>query len=151
MHESIQGFKIVGISVETFNANGQASKDIGQLWERFFKENVSGKITNKTSDDLYSVYTNYESDHHGKYTTLLGFPVGSLENIPEGLTGMSFNSGRFVKHVAKGAMPQAVVDKWNEIWQNKTLNRAYTFDFELYDDRAQLGDHSEVDIFIAIK
>lgn len=148
----IQSFKIIGISIEITNQNGQAAQDIGNLWGRFFAENVAGKIQAKLSNDIYSIYTDYESDFTGKYTTVLGMKVGSLDNIPDGLIAREFESETFVKFVAKGEMPNAVVKTWQDIWsKNASLNRKYTYDFEVYGEKSQNGIDSEVEIYIATK
>ena len=38
--------KIIGISVRTTNQNEQAMQDIGNLWQRFFSEQLLAKIPN---------------------------------------------------------------------------------------------------------
>jgi predicted transcriptional regulator YdeE len=63
MTTRLESFKVIGISVRTTNENRQATKDIPFLWKKFFEENISSKIPNKLSDDLYCVYTHYEKDH----------------------------------------------------------------------------------------
>ncbi|MNE73578.1 hypothetical protein D3C80_1695980 [compost metagenome] len=76
--------------------------------------------------------------------------MNSLEDIPEGLTGREFVGGSFQPFLAKGDLPQAIVDTWQNIWkQDETLNRSYTYDYEVYDHRSRRGDESEVSIFIA--
>ena len=78
----IESFKIIGISVRTTNEGGKSSADLGKLWERFYKENVSSKIPGKISDDIYSVYTDYESYYKGSYTTIIGCKVNSQIIFP---------------------------------------------------------------------
>src|SRR5690554_6452418 len=80
-------FKIIGISTETTNANEQSLKDVEKLWGKFWGENISDKIPNKESDEFYAVYTDYGSDYTGKYTLIIGFPVTTLDNIPDGFVG----------------------------------------------------------------
>jgi predicted transcriptional regulator YdeE len=148
----IESFKIIGVSVETTNEDGKAANDIGNLWGKFFAEKIPSKIENKISNDIYSIYTDYESDFTGKYTTILGLKVDSFGNIPEGLVGREFTSENFVKFIAKGEMPNAVVETWKEIWSNdQDLNRKYTYDFEVYGEKSQNGLNSEVEIYIATK
>jgi predicted transcriptional regulator YdeE len=49
-------------------------------------------------------------------------------------------------------MPKAVVETWQEIWSSdKSLNRKYTYDFEVYGEKSQNGLNSEVEIYIAMK
>ena len=150
--EYLKSFKIIGISTKTSNLNGEAARDLSKLWGQFINENVPAKISNKLGDEIYAIYTDYESDYQGKYTCLIGVKVDSLNEIPNGLLGRSFDGGRFQKFIAKGEMPQAVVEKWQEIWsKDATLNRSYTADFEVYGAKSQNGENSEVPIFIALK
>ena len=150
--ETMKGFKIIGIAIETTNRDGKAAEDLGKLWEQFYAENISGKIVNKKSDTIYSVYTDYESDYTGKYTCIVGLCVESLEQIPNGLIGREFESGAYRKFIAKGQMPNAVSKTWQEIWKkDKELNRTYTADFEVYGPRSQNGENAEVAIYIATK
>ena len=150
--EQIKDFKIIGIATETTNKNGKSAEALGKLWEQFYAENVAGKIPNKKSDDVYSIYTDYESDYTGNYKVLIGQIVGSLDTIPHGLIGREFNGGTYQKFLAKGQMPEAVVEKWKHIWaKDNELNRKYTADFEVYGKKSQNGEYSEVDIYIAMK
>ncbi len=148
--QEIPSFKIIGIEVKTTNEKG--AKDIGALWGKFYGENIAGKIPNKESEEIYAIYTDYESDYTGKYTTVIGQKVTTLKSIPEGCIGREFQGGSHKKFMAKGAMPDAVVQAWKEIWdKDKILNRKYTSDFEVYGDKSQNGDNSEVAIYIAVK
>ena len=150
--KQIETFNIVGIEVETTNQDGKAAEDLGALWGRFFAENVSGKIMNKKSEDIYSIYTDYGSDYTGKYKSIIGMLVDSIDEIPKDLIGRKFEGGKYQKFIARGEMPNAVVEKWQEIWTNdKQLNRKYTADFEVYGSKSQNGQESEVEIFIALK
>ncbi len=143
--------KIIGISTVTTNANGQSAEDLGKLWGRFFEENISAKIPNKVSDEIYAVYTDYESNYLGKYTTIIGQKVESLDTVPENLMAREFPNENFQKFVAKGEMPNAVVEVWKEIWQkDEQLGRKYTYDYEIYGEKSQNGNESEVEIFIAV-
>jgi predicted transcriptional regulator YdeE len=67
-----ESFKIIGISTETTNQAGKAAADLGQLWARFFAENIPNQIQNKISGEIYAIYTDYESDFTGKYTKIIG-------------------------------------------------------------------------------
>lgn len=149
---TIQAFNIIGIAVRTTNQNNQAMQDLGMLWTTFFKENIPAKITNAISSELFSIYTDYESDHTGPYTAILGVKVSDLDSIPEGMVGRTFEGGEYTVFTAKGNMPQAIGEKWMEIWQQGDgLARAFTADFEIHTEKAQQGDQSEVDIYIARK
>jgi len=149
---TINEFKIIGISVRTTNKDYQSAQDIGKLWQQFYVEKLFDKIPNKLSSDIYSIYTDYKSDFTDEYTTIIGVQVSSLENIPAGLIGRQFPSDSFVNYSAKGLMPEAVAKTWTTIWErDKELNRKYTYDFEVYGEKSQNGENSEVEIYIATK
>ncbi|MEJ8756149.1 effector binding domain-containing protein [Pontibacter sp. H259] len=144
---------IIGISTRTTNANGKAATDIEALWGRFWGEKIQEQIPGKVSDEIYAVYTDYESDFTGYYTTIVGLPVSSLESIPDGFVGITIDTTVYQKFVSKGKMPEAVVNTWLEIWGNKTLNlkRAYKADFTIHGDKYYNGDQAEVETFISVK
>src|SRR3954470_5851326 len=95
-------FFLVGISARTINQNGQSAQDIGGLWTRFTTENLGQQINGKVSDDMYCVYTDYESDHNGPYTAILGCRVTSLDDVPEGLTGITVPGGEYQVYYLEG-------------------------------------------------
>ncbi|PCH69072.1 MAG: AraC family transcriptional regulator [Bacteroidetes bacterium] len=146
----LNSFKVIGISVITTNENSQAMTDMGQLWNNFYSQNIISKIPDKISNDVYSIYTDYESDHTGAYTAIIGCKVNSLDTIPEGLIGKAFNGGKYIKLIAKGKMPDAVINIWKEVW-NKNFIRKYTADFEVYGEKSRDPESAEVEIYIAIE
>lgn len=149
---TIEGFKIIGISVETTNQDGKSAQDIGQLWARFYNEQLIEKISNKMGDEIYSIYTDYQSDYKGRYKVIIGLKVNSLREVPEGLVGREFKTENFTKFIAKGEMPTAIVNTWTEIWlKDRELNRTYSYDFEVYSHKSQKGPNSEVEIYVATK
>ena len=150
-NQSIQKFYVIGIATRTTNENGQSAKDIEELWGRFWGEKIQEQIPNKVTDDIFAVYTDYETDFTGPYTTIVGLPVSSLENIPEGFVGMTIETAMYQKFVSKGKMPEAVFNTWLEIWQNKNLNRAYKADFTVHGKKYYDGDNAEVETFISLK
>jgi predicted transcriptional regulator YdeE len=148
---SIEPFKLIGISVRTTNEGGQAATDIAELWGRFMAEKLADKIPNKVDDTVYSLYTDYESDHTGPYTALLGCRVETLEDVPEGMSGRSFSGGNYVKLMAKGDLTRGlIVNKWSQIWE-LDLDRAFTADFEVFGEKAQDPTNAEVDFLIAVQ
>ncbi len=148
---TINEFKIIGISVRTTNENQQAVKDIPLLWNKFFAENITSKISGKTADDIYCVYTDYVKDHTQPYTTIIGCRVDSLQHVPEGLVGKTIQTTNYMPFTAKGKMADMIVyNEWLKIW-NANIDRAFTADFEVYGQKAQDPENAEVDIFIALK
>jgi predicted transcriptional regulator YdeE len=152
-NQTIQKFCIIGVSIRTTNKNGKSAKDIEALWGKFWGEEIQNQIPNKVSDEIYAVYTDYETDFTGAYTAIVGLPVSSLENIPKGFVGMTIETAAYQKFVSKGKMPEAVFNTWLEIWENKELNlkRAYKADFTIHGQKYYNGDKAEVETFISLK
>lgn len=74
------GFYVIGITGRTNNAQEMSGNvKIGGVWQMFLQPSVVAKIPNKIGVDLIAVYTDYETDHTGHYTYLLGFPTSSAE------------------------------------------------------------------------
>lgn len=147
---NVAPFQVIGISVRTTNQDNQGAEDIGELFNKFLSENLITKIPNRVDNDIYSIYTEYESDHTGHYTTLLGCKVSSLTNIPQGMVGKSFKRGTYTTFVAKGDLSKGIVAKeWIKIWKSG-IRRAYSADFEIYGEKAQNPKDAEVPIYIAI-
>ncbi len=151
-NQPIDEFNIIGISIRTTNENGQASKDIEAIWGRFWNEKIQEQIPNKLHENIYAVYTDYETDFRGAYTTIIGLSVSSLENTPKGFVGLTIKKGTYRKFVSKGKMPEAVVNTWMEIWGNNKLNqsRIYTADFTIHGEKYFDGDAAEVETFISV-
>ncbi|MCV2485573.1 GyrI-like domain-containing protein [Flavobacterium sp. SH_e] len=147
---NIQKFNVIGISIRTTNENGQSGKDIPELWNQFLAEEISTKIPNKISNDIYCIYTDYEKDHTRPYTTILGCAVVNLNEIPNGMIGKTIDGNHYEKFIAKGNLAEGIVfNEWLKIWKSD-LNRTFTADFEVYGEKAQNPNDAEVEIYIAI-
>ena len=151
MKTTIDTFYVIGLSVRTSNGNGQAARDIPALWNRFFTEGTAAKIPGRLSEDLYCLYTDYETDHTGPYTTVLGYKVKDLDTVPEGLTGATVPGKNFEVFSASGKLSDGVVfHEWTRIWSTP-LDRAYSGDFEVYGPEAQNPEDARVNIYIALQ
>lgn len=152
-NQTIQKFQIIGISTRTTNENGQSAIDIEALWEKFWNEELPNQIPNKVNDEIYAIYTDYETDYTGAYTTIVGFPVSTLDTIPEGMIGITIETTEYQKFVSNGKMPEAVFNTWLEIWADQELNskRAYLSDFTIHGEKYFDGDNAEVETFISVK
>lgn len=129
----------VGLQTRTTNALEMDSSTarIGKLWEQAYATNVFDTIPQRLDDATpMAVYTDYDNDHHGEYTLLVGAGVAGIDQIPEGLHALVIPSGQYLTFTATGSMPQAVIDVWGEVWRyfdNETpYTRLYMCDVEHY-------------------
>lgn len=148
----VDSFKLVGIKVRTTNESEKAQKDLGDLWGRFYSEEILEKIKYKLNDRIYSVYTDYETDFSGEYTAFLGCSVSSFEGQDDELSNLQISGGNFLRFIAIGKLPDVVINTWTEIWrQDDKLKRAYSADFEVYNINSQDRENSEVEIYLSVK
>lgn len=148
----MEKFKVVGISTRTNNLDGNAVNELGKLWEYFIKNNIVDKIPHKVNNDIYAIYTDYESDYRGEYTCLIGCEVRFIDNIPPDFEGRVFKKQQEKHYIAKGELPHAVADIWRDIWNaNGQLNRLYDYDYERYSEKSYHGEDSIVDIYVGVK
>ena len=146
------GLTLIGIALpkKTTNENQQSAMDIGAFWQTFIKENIAGKIPGRSGDDIYAVYYDYEGDYTKPFAYFIGVPVGRDTTVPAGMTKLDIPTGNYRHFIAKGKMPDCMIDAWGEIW-NAGISRSYTADYEVYGSKAGDPENAEVDIFIAVE
>jgi len=127
----VPAFNIAGIAIRTTNANGQAMKDIGELWQRFMQQQVLQSIPGRVSDDIVCMYTDYESNFNAPYTTIIGCKVTGGHILPDGLVFKEIPAALYRLYKPVGQLPESIVQTWMNIWQSE-IPRAYAADFDVY-------------------
>ena len=143
----VESFDIVGISIITDNEKG--AEDINALWEQFFKDSIGQKISNKTDDVIYAVYSDYEGDHEKPYRLTIGYRVTSNET-PHNMHRVSVQAQEYAVMSAAGEQPKALIETWEAIWSSEDLPRSYATDFEIYGPRFFEDGVNEVLVHIGI-
>ncbi len=148
--KKMPGFMVVGVSRRTCNADGRSIDDIPAVWQDFLAKNTAEQIKNRAvPPKMYAVYSDYESDWTKEYTFLIGCGVTRAPDVPEGMEVRKIPEQTYAHFVAKGEMPQALLSVWSAIWISD-LPRAYTYDFEVYDQRFTRPDNKEIDVYVAV-
>lgn len=146
-----EAFHLMGIALKkkTFNAHGQSMIDCGSLWQEFEKRNIAAQIPNPLGDEVFAVYHEYEGDHTKPFSYFIGCRVEKNTQTPDGLNKLVIPEGMFQQIGAKGKMPDCVTEAWRQIWLSG-IERAYRYDFEIYDHRSRNWEFAEVDIFLSV-
>ncbi|NDV94328.1 AraC family transcriptional regulator [Dysgonomonas sp. 521] len=153
-HEEVilDKFTVVGISVRTTNQNHQSQADITKLWEVFFRNAyIQQLMPNKVSTDIYCIYTDYESDYTGDYTTVLGYKVSTTDGIPTNL-GLAFKEipeSKYYKYISEGELPYAIGKTWAHIWQSD-IDRRYLADFDIYGEESKDPKNAKITTFLSV-
>jgi predicted transcriptional regulator YdeE len=151
-------FSIIGIEARTNNVKEMTGDGvIPKQWEKFIKEGILQKISNKADPTIFVVYTDYASNRNGDYTYVIGAKVSDVSTVPPGMVVEKVPTGRYaVLTSAKGQVQKIVPEAWRQIWSLEDKSqlggpRAYKTDFEVYDQRSQNPQDSQVDLYIGIK
>ncbi len=142
----IKKLMISGIS-DTTNNEFELSEENGKivkLWDDYVEKNAYGATFNKANkDEMYAVYSDYESGVNGNYKVTIGVEVTKPKNA------IVIEDKRYLVFTKKGELPNIVVELWKEIWdyfeENSEYERVFTIDFERY------KKEDEIEIFISIK
>lgn len=139
---------INGLSVRTDNETEMAANNgkIAGLWQTF-DELVT--VDYKSGERVYGVYSDYESDHTGKFTVLAGFDGSSIP-AKTNLEQITIPKAKYLVFTHRGEMPQIAINAWTEIWNyfsngNAAYQRLYSTDFEYY------PNGNEIEVHIAVK
>lgn len=125
----LPSFNIAGVSIRTANTDGRARKEIGALWQQFMDDQLLQNIPNRFCDDIYCMYTEYESDANAPYTVILGCRVNLMEEFAQDILGKTVPSAVYRVYTSAGV--DGVVETWMHIWQSD-IDRAYAADFDVY-------------------
>lgn len=142
---------VMGIECYTSNDPDAGPHDIPRHWAKFIEEGVMERIPHKASNEVIALYCDYEGDFTEPYSFVLGCPVLSADEIPEGMVVKVIPESSYAVFKAVGDYPQSLIDTWGEIWQAGGLKRTYTGDFEVYGENFYCQSPQELDVYIAIE
>ncbi|GII87205.1 hypothetical protein Ssi03_51950 [Sphaerisporangium siamense] len=140
---------VAGYAVRTTNA---AEADPSRallpgLWSRAGVPGAFAHVPGRVDDNLYAVLTDYESDHQGAFTQVVGVAIRTAAGLPEGMVAVRVPGVHCLKLEAHGPMPQALIEAWQRIWSYTEGGgippRAFSTDLEVH--------HADgVDLYLAV-
>ena len=154
--EQLSSFRVAGYSVRTNNdVESTAASRIAQVWQSFMRDNPAALLPNKLGDEVYAVYSDYETDFTGDYTFTLGYKVPPDIKLPSGLVMVELHTGKYAILTSEiGPAPHVVPSLWQRIWSMTPSElggvRSYQADFELYDQRSSNPEQAQVDIYLGL-
>lgn len=120
---------MAGIKIRTNNFSPNVYNEIGELWEKFYKD-IYNKIENKVNNRALGIYTEYESDEKGDYTMMTACEVYS-DNQENGISVKKIPAGKYAVFTIKGDVRFVVSKFWQKLWEMK-LDRTFICDYEEY-------------------
>ncbi|OZI12060.1 transcriptional regulator [Bacillaceae bacterium SAS-127] len=152
-----EAFQVLGLTARTCNADEMTSEGkIPSLWSAFYEQKVPEQTANLVKPTAtYGLYSDYETGVNGEYSLTIGMEVSSNGAIPEGLSVKTIPAAKYMVFTSeKGPMVEVVIKAWQHIWAwfaNSEVERTYTGDFEVYDERCANPEEAQVDIYIAVR
>ncbi|NUR91865.1 MAG: effector binding domain-containing protein [Nonomuraea sp.] len=140
---------VVGYAVRTTNADEMDPErgKLPALWQRAGAPGAFAHVPGRTDENLYAVLTDYESDHHGAYTQIVGVGVRTVPRLPEGMVAVRVPAGPALRVEARGQMPQAIIEAWQQVWKHTesggTPARSFATDLEIH-------HHEGADLYLAV-
>ena len=138
------------------------SEKISNLWEKLYSEEGAKNIKDRINNNAIGVYYNYSNENGFEYDCLTGCEVkDTIDKIPENMIKIQIPDGKYAKFVITGNPEKAVGEFWYKFWEELaddfSDNRSYTYDFEEYitKDNYEISGESyenmEIHIYISIK
>ena len=147
-----EGGTAVGHDVRTRNQDEMepGKGRIPSLWERFSREGVAGRVQGKRQPETpVGVYSDYDSDHTGYYTLMVGMLTEPAAPVPAGMKKVTIPAGKYLAFRAEGEMPAALIQTWIAIWkyfgETSDVRRKYLVDFEVYHAAGPVDVYVSVD------
>jgi predicted transcriptional regulator YdeE len=131
--KQVERFIVTGFSVRTQNSDefNEKTAKLPNLWQQFYTSELANNA------NIFSVYSNYDSDANGPYTVTVGVKSVTIE------------AGNYLVFQGIGPMPATVVETWKQVWDffetNTDHRRNFISDFE-----AHVGP-DQVAIFIGLE
>ena len=145
---------LVGFKTRVKNDETMYEK-ISNLWKKLYSEKGAKNIENRINDNAIGVYYNYSNENGFEYDCLTGCEVkDTVEKIPEDMIKIQIPEGKYAKFIVIGNPEKAVGEFWNKFWEELaddfSDNRSYTYDFEEY-IAGNDYENTEIHIYISIK
>ncbi|MFC6079997.1 GyrI-like domain-containing protein [Sphaerisporangium aureirubrum] len=140
---------VIGYAVRTDNADeaDPSRAKLPGLWARAGAPGAFAHIPGRVDENLYAVLFDYEGEHQGAYTQVVGAAVRTAARLPEGMVAVRVPSVPSLKVEAHGPMPQALIEAWQEVWRHTEAGsvppRAFTTDLEIH-------HRAGVDLYLAV-
>lgn len=148
----VNAMKIAGLKITTNNKWAMNNQTIAWAWNNFFEQEIFLQIEEKLDTNIYWVYTNFEENFdfdsiNKNYDLFIGCVVPENFQPRDNIEVIEIPEQKYMLFTAKWIMPDAVISKWQDIWSAK-IPKNYSFDIEIYWDKSQNAQNSEVDILI---
>lgn len=123
----------VGMEVTLNSSDPDLEKHTTELWDYFYKNDISSAIPNIVDSKIYVVYYDYDQPNQGDYKMMIGFQTKDVNNIYEGLAGVSIPTTKFAVFEQNGGTTENfIATTWEKII-NSDLAVVNSYSIEAYE------------------
>ncbi|WP_061297456.1 GyrI-like domain-containing protein [Herbidospora cretacea] len=136
---------VVGYAIRT-TSDAEEDPDRARLpglWQRAGAPGAFAHVPGRVDENIYAVLTDYESDHNGAYTQIVGIAVHTAARLPEAMVAVRVPGVPCLHLEVRGPLPQTLLEAWQYLAQHPG-RRSFTTDLEVHH---QAG----VDLYIAAR
>jgi predicted transcriptional regulator YdeE len=103
--KQVERFIVTGFSVRTQNSDefNEKTAKLPNLWQQFYTSELANNA------NIFSVYSNYDSDANGPYTVTVGV---KSDHVQTQLSRVTIEAGNYLVFQGIGPMPATVVETW---------------------------------------
>ena len=150
---SKKAFPIIGIELKTTSREGKNFIEIPQFWTQVIQKKQIDKIPNKKQPGaVLGICMDFRTD--GDFSYIIGSEVTNTDRVPDDMVTKMIPNAEYAVFTAIGKMPDSIQDTTKYIhreWLPKSkFQHADSPEFELYDERSDNSENSEVDIYVPI-
>ena len=126
-------FNIIGIQrIVTYADHNVVEKVMNELWESLYSNDFSQELKDITEPmNVYMVYSDYDNPK-GKMKMTLGYKVGNLNNVPNGLRGIHISTDSYYTSPISGNASHYYGEEWKQIEELMQYRKESSVDFEGY-------------------
>lgn len=121
----------VGISADMNVNDPDLEKHTTELWDYFYKNDISQVIPNIVDERVYFIYS--PTDKAGNYKATIGYRTKDIKNIYEGLEGVQISPTKFaIFEQTGGDTEKFIATTWEKIYASD-LNSSTSSNMEVYE------------------
>lgn len=143
----------IGMKNRTTMQKKQNQIDVPCFWQQFQTSATASLIPHKVNQAAMGIYCNWDYDEN--FDVLTGCQVNRLTDIPKEMIGYKISAAKYMAFTVPGNTTEDLLYAWQYIYgvwmPNTGYERAFSDDFDMFDDRFTHPEKPESEIYIPIR
>lgn len=148
--EAKEGFTIAGVSIVSSTFNDKVLKDMDELWDYFYQNDIGRYIPQKDKGKIYVLFSDYDEPEVSAVTVTIGYKIKSEKGIHKDINKVQIPPMNFGIFYVSRPFEENVVSTWEQIYASE-LERSNTFDLEVYQFNEQTLEIESVQVWTGLE